>query len=223
MWCCSSDSVTTADATATLVVEALREWRGWPEDLAERFADLAIRREHPCDFDGPLVLGAGCTRLVTAVADRTRAESGWYGHCIQVLRRLLAYSGIDEGQAQAIVGKAVGGRFGAVRRLKPSHRTPVGQFPVGRLRTGSLPPKVAAAGASNPLSVCGQCVRPAALPMLSGQNAKCSAVTRRASRAPAGGASTLRCSVENPTATTRAPNRCSQSQTTVENFAVSLS
>ncbi|MGW1630149.1 NAD(P)H-binding protein [Streptomyces anthocyanicus] len=39
----------------------------------------------------------------------------------------------------------------------------------------------------------------------------------------AGGEATPRCSVEKPTATTRAPNRCSQPRTTAENCAVSLS
>lgn len=54
-----------------------------------------------------------CTRLVTVVADRTQAESGWYGHCMQVLRWFLAYNGIDEGQTEEIVKNAVGGRFGS--------------------------------------------------------------------------------------------------------------
>ncbi|MGW1991313.1 hypothetical protein [Embleya sp. NPDC001921] len=40
-WCCASHSVTTADATAPLVVAALLEWRDWLEDLAERFRALA--------------------------------------------------------------------------------------------------------------------------------------------------------------------------------------
>ncbi|MFE3927348.1 hypothetical protein [Streptomyces sp. YIM B13508] len=47
------------------------------------------------------------------MADRTQAQSGWYGHCKQVLRRFLAHSGIDEGQAQAIVENAAGGRSGS--------------------------------------------------------------------------------------------------------------
>ena len=38
----------------------------------------------------------------------------------------------------------------------------------------------------------------------------------------AGGAATLRFSVEEPTATTRAPSRCSKSRTTAESFVVSL-
>nr|WP_286157432.1 hypothetical protein [Streptosporangium nondiastaticum] len=59
--------------------------------------------------------------------------------------------------------------------------------------------------------------------MASGQKAKCSAATSGASCSPTGGVTTLRRSVENPTAMTRAPKRCSQSRTTSENFGVSLS
>ncbi|MFG2557056.1 hypothetical protein [Streptomyces sp. NPDC048581] len=44
------------------------------------------------------------------MADRTQAESGWYGHCIQVLEWFLAYNGIDEERARESV---VGGRFGS--------------------------------------------------------------------------------------------------------------
>ncbi|MEU5346898.1 hypothetical protein AB0H18_39805 [Streptomyces sp. NPDC020766] len=47
------------------------------------------------------------------MADRTRAESGWYGHCEQVLGWFLAYNGIDEERAREIAESAVGGRFGS--------------------------------------------------------------------------------------------------------------
>ncbi|MFF3660353.1 hypothetical protein [Streptomyces olivochromogenes] len=47
------------------------------------------------------------------MADRTQAESGWYGHCIQVLEWFLVYNGIDEERAREIVESAVGGRFGS--------------------------------------------------------------------------------------------------------------
>ncbi|MFJ5220313.1 hypothetical protein ACIP98_37210 [Streptomyces sp. NPDC088354] len=112
-WCCSSDSVTTPDATAPLVVAALQEWRGWLKDLAERFADLAPPKNTPVTSTDLWYWERACTRLVTVVADRTQAESGWYGHCMQVLRWFLAYNGIDEAQAEEIVTNAVGGRFGS--------------------------------------------------------------------------------------------------------------
>ncbi|MGW4032720.1 hypothetical protein ACWEFL_26045 [Streptomyces sp. NPDC004838] len=64
------------------------------------------------DEDGPRSLGPpshssrssvdpwhwerACTRLITVVADRTQAESGWYGHCEQVLGWFLACDGVEE-------------------------------------------------------------------------------------------------------------------------------
>ncbi|MFK4152926.1 hypothetical protein ACI2LV_13225 [Streptomyces fungicidicus] len=113
VWCCSSDSVTTPDATAPLVVEALQEWRGWLEDLTERFAALAPPDNTPVSSADLWHWERACTRLVTVVADRTQADSGWYGHCMQVLRWFLAYNGIDEGQAGEVVKNAVGGQFGS--------------------------------------------------------------------------------------------------------------
>ncbi|WP_228456003.1 hypothetical protein [Streptomyces durbertensis] len=105
--------MTTPDETAPLVVESLREWRGWLEELEERFAALAPPGNPPVSSADYWYWERACTRLVTVVADRTQAESGWYGHCMQVLQWLLAYSGIDEGQAQEIVTNAVGGQFGS--------------------------------------------------------------------------------------------------------------
>ncbi|GHA76119.1 hypothetical protein ACN6LC_001269 [Streptomyces violaceoruber] len=113
VWCCSSDSVTTPGATAPLVIEALQEWRGWLEDLTERFAVLAPPDSTPVSSADLWHWERACTRLITVVADRTQAESGWYGHCMQVLRWFLAYNGIDEGQTEEIVKNAVGGRFGS--------------------------------------------------------------------------------------------------------------
>ncbi|MFD8425218.1 hypothetical protein [Streptomyces sp. NPDC059466] len=131
-WCCASHSVTTADATAPLVVASLLEWRDWLVDLAERFAALAPpsasaesptvpstdpwvnSAESPMDpSTDPWHWERACTRLVTVVADRTQAESGWYGHCMQVLEWFLAYNGIHERRAKEIVENAVGGRFGS--------------------------------------------------------------------------------------------------------------
>ncbi|MFE9846995.1 hypothetical protein [Streptomyces goshikiensis] len=105
-WCCASHSVTTKEATAPLVA-ALLEWRGWLEDLAERFSVLAPSAQP----GGQAVDPWHWTRLVTVVADRTQAESGWYGHCMQVLSWFLVYNGIDEERAQQIAETAVGGRF----------------------------------------------------------------------------------------------------------------
>ncbi|MEU7556010.1 hypothetical protein AB0B01_27390 [Streptomyces sp. NPDC044571] len=110
-WCCASHSVTTKEATAPLVVAALLEWRDWLEDLAERFSALAPAAPSAGSSVDPWHWERACTRLVTVVADRTQAESGWYGHCMQVLGWFLAYNGFDEERAQEIVKTAVGGRF----------------------------------------------------------------------------------------------------------------
>ncbi|MGW3009519.1 hypothetical protein ACWC9R_11875 [Streptomyces sp. NPDC001219] len=113
VWCCSPHSVTTAEATAPLVVAALCEWRDWLEDLAERFAALTPPSQSEKALVDPWHWERACTRLVTVVADRTQAESGWYGHCMQVLGWFLAYNGIDEERAREMVESAVGGRFGS--------------------------------------------------------------------------------------------------------------
>jgi hypothetical protein len=111
VWCCTAHSVSTADATAPLVVEALLEWREWLEDLAERFAALAPPPDPSGSSVDPWHWERACTRLVTVVADRTQAESGWYTHSMQVLAWFLTYNGIDEERARKIVETSVGGQF----------------------------------------------------------------------------------------------------------------
>ncbi|MFI6350616.1 hypothetical protein [Streptomyces sp. NPDC050560] len=106
-WCCAAHSITTPEATAPRMVAGLREWRAWLDELAERFTALAPRGTPP----DPWYWERACTRLVTVVADRTAAESGWYGHCMQVLGWFLARHGIDEERAVRIVRDSVGGRF----------------------------------------------------------------------------------------------------------------
>lgn len=59
--------------------------------------------------------------------------------------------------------------------------------------------------------------------MLSGQNSQCSAATSRGLMLAHQWRGDAEMHVEKPTATTRAPNRLSQSRTTAENFAVSFS
>ncbi|MGA5198424.1 hypothetical protein [Streptomyces exfoliatus] len=112
-WCCMSHSVTTVDETAPLVVAGLLEWRDWLEDLAERFAALAPPPHSKGDAVDPWHWERACTRLVTAVADRTHTDSGWYGHCQQVLGWFLAHNGVEEKRARQMVESAVGGRFGS--------------------------------------------------------------------------------------------------------------
>ncbi|MGW6742588.1 hypothetical protein ACWGDX_18020 [Streptomyces sp. NPDC055025] len=113
VWCCASHSVTTADETAPFVVAGLCEWRDWLEDLAERFTALAPPAHAVGATTDPWYWERACTRLVTVVADRTQAESGWYGHCEQVLGWFLAYNGVGDERAREIVEGAIGGRFGS--------------------------------------------------------------------------------------------------------------
>ncbi|MGW3328039.1 hypothetical protein [Streptomyces virginiae] len=117
VWCCASHSATTGDATAPLIVAALLEWRDWIEDLAERFSVLSPPSQSEVSSSpvDPWIWERACTRLVTVVADRSQAESGWYTHCKQVLGWFLAYNGIEEERAREIVESAIGGRFGSWR------------------------------------------------------------------------------------------------------------
>jgi len=110
-WCCPRDSMSTPDATLGVVAASLVEWRSWLEDLNERFARFL-----------PLPPGAGddavldiweraVAQLVTVVVDRTGAESGWHGHCGQVLGWFLTAAGVPAEQHKALIGDAIGGRF----------------------------------------------------------------------------------------------------------------
>lgn len=114
VWCCSSDSVTTPDATATLVVEGGPSGMAW---LAGRPGG-AVRGpgssgEHPGDLDGPLVLGAGV---------HPPGHGGGRPHPgpERLVRALQASPPMvprpqrhRRGQAQAIVENAAGGRSGS--------------------------------------------------------------------------------------------------------------
>jgi hypothetical protein len=109
-WCCGAHSVTTPDETAARAVAALLEWRGWLEELAERFAELA-----PPPQAGPEErswhLERAAVRLVTRIVDLTGGESGWYGTCNLTLEWFLTSNGMDLQAARAAVADAIGGRF----------------------------------------------------------------------------------------------------------------
>lgn len=100
-----------AEETAPAVVAALLEWRDWLEELAERFAALAPPEGEPVAKVDPWYWERACTRLVTVVADRSEAQSGWYGHCAQVLEWFLTSHGMDTERASRVVDTAIGGRF----------------------------------------------------------------------------------------------------------------
>lgn len=109
-WCCPSDSITTPAETLVRVADALVEWRGWLEDLAERFDRYPIaveaspeERQHAWE--------RGAAHLVTTVADRTNAGDAWYGHCRQVLTWYLTRWHIAPAHAGPLVEDAIDGRF----------------------------------------------------------------------------------------------------------------
>ncbi|CAN3985695.1 Fic family protein [Kitasatospora purpeofusca] len=108
-WCCASHSITTPEETVDRVVAALCEWRGWLEDLAEWF------EAYPLDPETLLAdrirWERAARNLILQVADRTGAESGWYGHCLQVLGWFLGRWGVAPEPAARLVRQAVGGRF----------------------------------------------------------------------------------------------------------------
>ncbi|MEV6209138.1 Fic family protein [Kitasatospora sp. NPDC051914] len=108
-WCCGSHSITTPEQTLDQVVAALCEWRDWLEHLAEWFEAYPL---DPETLVADRILWERAARnLILQVADRTGAESGWYGHCQQVLGWFLSYWGVAPELAERLVQQAVGGRF----------------------------------------------------------------------------------------------------------------
>lgn len=93
-WCCPPHSVADPEPTVARVVEALREWRGWLEELAGWFD------AYPLDLasveDQRLVWEAAARNVILQVVDRTGCGSGWHGHCRQVLTWFLARWGLPD-------------------------------------------------------------------------------------------------------------------------------
>ncbi|GAA4492064.1 hypothetical protein GCM10023191_027250 [Actinoallomurus oryzae] len=106
-WCCPNHSITGADETVARVADSLVEWRGWLDDLAERFERFPLG--DPVDRDE--VWERAAVHLVHHVVDRTGAGDAWYGHCAQVLTWFLARWGVADGVAGHLVDQAIGGRF----------------------------------------------------------------------------------------------------------------
>ncbi|MFB9370356.1 Fic family protein [Kitasatospora albolonga] len=108
-WCCASHSISTPEQTVDQVVAALCEWRDWLERLADLFEAYPLDTER---LDADRVLWERAARnLILQVADQTGADSGWYGHCNQVLEWFLTYWGVGPELAARLVKQAVGGRF----------------------------------------------------------------------------------------------------------------
>lgn len=108
-WCCPRDSMTTPEATLTVVAASLVEWRGWLEELAGRFSESLPL---PAGDDAALAAWErAAARLVTVVVERTGAESAWYNHGEQVLTWFLTAAGVPRGSHDQLVNGAIGGRF----------------------------------------------------------------------------------------------------------------
>jgi hypothetical protein len=108
-WCCARHSVSGRDDTLKRVSDALVEWRGWLEDLDERFDRFPLAGLPAADEVA--VWERGAVHLIHHVVDRTGAGDAWYGHCAQVLTWYLTRWGVAEKPAERLVEKAIGGRF----------------------------------------------------------------------------------------------------------------
>ncbi|MEU8663362.1 hypothetical protein [Actinoplanes philippinensis] len=106
-WCCFPHSVTTPEATAATVAAALIEWRGWLEDVAERFGRFLPLSAG--DLDG---WERAVAHLITAVGESTRYDSSWYTCCETVLRWFLEAAGVDDAlQRDELIFHAISGCF----------------------------------------------------------------------------------------------------------------
>lgn len=108
-WCCANHSVSTPAETVDRVAEALVEWRGWLEDLAESFDRYPLAGLP--EADQASVWERGAVHLIHHVTDRTGAGDAWYVHCAQVLTWFLDRWGVAGDRAKLLVAEAVGGRF----------------------------------------------------------------------------------------------------------------
>lgn len=110
-WCCPRDSMSTPDATLTVVSTALLEWRSWLEYLGEQFDRFLPLPPEATDAVVLDVWEHAVAHLVTEVVEQTGADSGWYTHCQQVLGWFLSAAGIPTPQHDQFINDAIGGRF----------------------------------------------------------------------------------------------------------------
>ncbi|HEV7980228.1 hypothetical protein [Amycolatopsis sp.] len=113
--------------------EALLEWRGWLEELAERFDSFL-----PIPPDDQLAAWErAVAQLVTVVAIRTRSEAGWHFHCERVLSWFLERAGIPSAQHRALIDDAIGGRFESGLEPEPAITEAIAKDLATTLTTGS--------------------------------------------------------------------------------------
>ncbi|MGC4807269.1 hypothetical protein [Micromonospora sp. DT233] len=107
-WCCPHDSMGDPEHTLGAVTDSLIEWRGWLEELSERFdrflPSLAAEPADPARWEQALL------HLVTVVVDRTCADGGWQWHCRQV-RWFLGLAGLPSQRHEPLLDQSIAGRF----------------------------------------------------------------------------------------------------------------
>lgn len=106
-WCCMRDSITTPQETLARVVTALCEWHEWLESLAGWFEAYPLGLVSVADQR--ILWERAARNLILHVVDRTGCDSGWYGHCDQVLSWFLSRWGVVPDIAQEMVQHAIGG------------------------------------------------------------------------------------------------------------------
>ena len=110
-WCCTGHSMSNAEATVDAVIASLLEWRGWLEQLAERFEAFLPLPAGATDDQVADVWERAVAHLVTVVVERTEASSGWYTHCEQVLSWFLTAAGVPPARHEKLLEDAIDGRF----------------------------------------------------------------------------------------------------------------
>lgn len=108
-WCCAVHSLDEPEVTLRRVTNALLEWRGWLEDLAERFDRFPL--DGLSSADRIAMWERGAVHLIDHIVVRTGAGDAWYRHCAQVLTWFLIRWGVSVDRAERLVDEAIGGRF----------------------------------------------------------------------------------------------------------------
>ncbi|WP_433533798.1 Fic family protein [Micromonospora sp. CA-249363] len=111
-WCCISHSIASPEETLTAVADSLGEWRAWLETVAARFDDF-LPLPGPDEAPDVLIMAweVAVAQLVNLTVGRTSSDSGWYGHCKQVLSWFLVAAGVPEDRHVPLIEHAIGGRF----------------------------------------------------------------------------------------------------------------
>ncbi len=141
-WCCADDSFLKGKdpigATVDRIVEAIRDWQAFLEELDRAFAELAPEVE-----SGSVEVGVelAARRLLPLVLDRTQAEDAWYATFVIVLTWFLESIGHEAGEVGPAIEGVVKGHFRSWSVPAPT-TVEVAVEELGRevARTASTPP-----------------------------------------------------------------------------------